>query len=153
MNRDSDSEETILFSDNNDTSCSSGRTDFYSGSENNSSENDESDSQYLSDSSTVVFSDDEIDPMTVSMDGMSVFYTNADNLVNKIDELKVRVILKRPDIIVITEVYPKAGESTDIFPSELNISGYNTFIAKYRNLVEGSSYTSRTHLLQKSMIN
>ena len=91
----------------------------------------------MSDSSTVVFSDDEIDPMTVSMDGMSIFYTNADNLVNKIDELKVRVILKRPDIIVITEVYPKSGESTDIFPSELNISGYNTFYSKVQKSSRG----------------
>lgn len=54
-------------------------------------------------------------------------YTNADNLINKLDELKARIVKINPDICIITEVYPKTGDSTDIFPSELCINGYDCF--------------------------
>lgn len=68
-------------------------------------------------------------------EGLSVFYTNADNLLNKIDELKVRLQLKSFDVLVVTEVYPKTGKSDDIQLSELHIDGYNI----YRSNVEGHS--------------
>ena len=38
-----------------------------------------------------------------------MFYTNADNLINKIDEHKVRFHLKPFDVLVVTEVYPNIG--------------------------------------------
>ena len=47
-------------------------------------------------------------------DGLSLYYTNADNLLFKLDELKVRIQLVSPDILTITEIYPKMGKSTDI---------------------------------------
>ena len=68
-------------------------------------------------------------------EGLLVFYTNADNLLNKIDELKVRLQLKPFDILVVTEVYPKTGKSDEIQLSELHIEGYNM----YRSNVEGHS--------------
>ena len=68
-------------------------------------------------------------------DGLTVFYTNADNLLNKIDELKVRLQLKTFDALVVTEVYPKTGKSDDIQLSELHIDGYNI----YRSNVESHS--------------
>ena len=43
----------------------------------------------------------------------------------------------RPDIIVITEIYPKSGESNEIFPSELNISGYNSFSSNVQKSSKG----------------
>ena len=46
---------------------------------------------------------------------------------NKLDELRARTIILNPDIIIISEVYPKTWDSTDIFQAELNISGYNCF--------------------------
>ena len=46
---------------------------------------------------------------------------------NKLDDLRARTIILNPDIIIISEVYPKTGDSTDIFHAELNISGYNCF--------------------------
>ena len=64
-----------------------------------------------------------------------MFYTNADNLLNKIDELKVRLQLKPFDVLVVTEVYPKTGKSDEIQLSELHIEGYNI----YRSNVEGHS--------------
>lgn len=55
---------------------------------------------------------------------LSVFYTNADNVMNKRDELKIEVQRYNPDIIVVTELFPKTGKSTDIFISEMKIQGY-----------------------------
>ena len=43
-------------------------------------------------------------------DGLSVFYTNADNT-NKIDELKKRRHLKPFHALVVAEVYPKTEKS------------------------------------------
>ena len=64
-----------------------------------------------------------------------MFYTNADNLLNKINELKVRLQLKPFDVLVVTEVYPKTGKSDEIQLSELHIEGFNI----YRSNVEGHS--------------
>ena len=68
-------------------------------------------------------------------DGLSVFYTNADNLMNKIDELKVRLHLKSFDVLVVTEVYPKTGKPDDIQLSELHIDGYNIFRSNVLKLI------------------
>ena len=57
-----------------------------------------------------------------------MLYTIADNLMNKIDELKVRLHLKPFDVLVVTEVYPKTGKSDDIQLSELHIDGYNIYL-------------------------
>ena len=57
-------------------------------------------------------------------DGLSVFYTNADNSMNKTDELKVSLHLKSFDVLV---VYRKTGKSDDIQLSELHINGNNIY--------------------------
>ena len=64
-----------------------------------------------------------------------MFYTNADNLLNKIDEPKVRIQLKSFDVLVISEVYPKTGKSNDIHLTELHTDGYNIYRA---NVVDHS---------------
>ena len=43
------------------------------------------------------------------------------------DERKARVVVTNPDIIIITEVYPKTCDSTEILPVELDITGYICF--------------------------
>ena len=58
----------------------------------------------------------------------SIFYTNADGLCNKLDELKLIIDEKSPDIIAITEVMPKNKEILTI--NEINIPGYDNFINK-----------------------
>jgi len=52
--------------------------------------------------------------------------TNADSLLNKLDELKARIYLFNPDIIAITEIYPKHN-LYEITATELNINGYDVF--------------------------
>ncbi len=55
---------------------------------------------------------------------MVCIYTNADSLLNKIDELTALASLKEPDIIMITEILPK-NVQTAVQVSELDIKGYD----------------------------
>ena len=67
--------------------------------------------------------------MTVSLNlwtiGKAVFNTYADNLLKRIDELKVGLQLQCYDVIAITEVYPKTGKPDAIQLSVLHEDGYN----------------------------
>lgn len=61
-----------------------------------------------------------------TIDGLRVFYTNADQLPNKLTELKTRIETENPHIIVITEVnnkYTKTSPDLVIF----NIEGYQLY--------------------------
>ena len=78
-------------------------------------------------SSTDIYEDECYNPLTYIHEGLSFLYTNADNLINKMDELRARVVVMNPDIIIITEVYPKTCDSTKILPVELDITGYICF--------------------------
>lgn len=60
-------------------------------------------------------------------EGLSVYYTNADNLLSKLDELKVRIQIITPDILIITEIYPKVGKFSDVAVVELHIDNYNLY--------------------------
>ena len=42
-----------------------------------------------------------------SIKSLKCWSTNADSLINKMNELKARIYLFKPDIIVVTEIYPK----------------------------------------------
>ena len=76
-------------------------------------------------------SEDENATYECENDGfLKIFYTNADNLMNKLDELKVRSYDKNYDIIIITEVYPKFGDSRETQNVELQINGYNLYSSR-----------------------
>ena len=70
-------------------------------------------------------------------EGLSIYYTNADNLLNKFDELLTRVQLDSPDILIITEVFPKTGKATDISPVELKIKGYAQYFSEVKEHSRG----------------
>ena len=53
-------------------------------------------------------------------------YTNADTLTNKLEELSIRVADTKPDIICVTEVYPK-NKKSETQEIELELSGYTMF--------------------------
>ena len=55
----------------------------------------------------------------------------------KLDELKVRIQLVSPDILIITEIYPKMGKSTDITEEELHIDNYNLFRSNVKESSRG----------------
>jgi len=54
------------------------------------------------------------------------FYTNADCLLNKLNELKARLSIIQPDILAITEVCPKHFTYT-ITSESLHLDGYDLF--------------------------
>ena len=53
-------------------------------------------------------------------------YTNADQLVNKRDDLSMQIAGDEPDVILITEVIPKA-QTIPLSPALLSIPGYNLY--------------------------
>ena len=57
---------------------------------------------------------------------MKCLYTNADQLPNKLNELKDRIELYNPDIIAITEVKPKNPKAANQL-SEFALPNYNMF--------------------------
>ena len=61
-----------------------------------------------------------------TMKSLECWSTNVDSLFNKLDELKARIYLFNPDIIAITEVYPKHSLYEPTM-AELNIGGYDIF--------------------------
>ena len=91
-----------------------------------------------SDSSTDIYEDDCYNPLTYMHEGLTVLYTNADNLINKMDEVRARVVVTNPDIIIIIEVYPKTCDSTEILPVELNIIGYICFRSNVKKTSRGA---------------
>ena len=63
------------------------------------------------------------DNKTIEINGINVLYTNADQLPNKLDELKTRIDIEKPHIIAIVEVNTKSCQNKPeliIF----NIDGY-----------------------------
>ena len=56
---------------------------------------------------------------------LNIYYANVDSVLNKREELQVIVDNKDPDMIVLTEVYPKNVKPDDISQAELEINGYD----------------------------
>ena len=68
-------------------------------------------------------------------DGLTYYYTNADQLLYYMDELRARVANYNYDIIVVTEVFIKTESSLNIDSAELNLQGYTL----YRSVTEEKS--------------
>ena len=63
----------------------------------------------------------------ITSEKVKCFYTNADQLRNKIDELKLQIVLEHPDFIFVTEVLPKVNSDVNCSSVLYQIDGYNTF--------------------------
>ena len=61
----------------------------------------------------------------VGESGLKCIYTNVDQLLNKIEDLKMLIADDVPDVIMITEVIPKAQKKP--IHTLLNIEGYKLF--------------------------
>jgi endonuclease/exonuclease/phosphatase family metal-dependent hydrolase len=55
-------------------------------------------------------------------------YSNVDSLLNKRDELNARLAAESPDIIALTEVYPKNFDLSTLATSELVIENYDMYL-------------------------
>ena len=62
-----------------------------------------------------------------SFEKLRVLYTNADTLLNKKEELNLRISQENQDIIAMVEILPK-NRLSDINECELQIVGYNMFL-------------------------
>ena len=67
-----------------------------------------------------------------TMKSLKCWSTNVNSLFNKLDELKARIYLFNPDIITITEVYPKYSLYEPTM-AELSIGGYDIFYNDIRS--------------------
>ena len=63
----------------------------------------------------------------LSKEGLHVFYTNADQFVNKREDLLMRIASDQPDIMLITEIIPKKQEKP-ITQALLDIDGYKCLL-------------------------
>lgn len=70
-------------------------------------------------------------------DALKIYYTNADCLLNKIDELEIIIQQNQPDIIVVTEVFPKNKTPQDIDPNEYKLAGYQCFTSDIKEEARG----------------
>ena len=85
-------------------------------SELNSSELNSSE---LNNSSTNTFSDFLSNESFLNK--LKCYYTNADCLLNKIDELEVVISIENPDIVIMMEIFPKNLKCTNIDNNEYKI--------------------------------
>ena len=63
----------------------------------------------------------------LSKEGLHVFYTNADQFVNKREDLLMRIASDQPDSVLITEIIPKKQENP-ITQALLDIDGYKCLL-------------------------
>ena len=69
------------------------------------------------------------DVITHKESKLKKFYTNCDVLTNKKEELYVIISRTKPDVIALTEIYPKRiNQDYKIQPSELQLQGYQMFL-------------------------
>ena len=54
-------------------------------------------------------------------------YSNVDQLLNKVEDLKALIANDEPDILLLTEVIPKA-QRNEIHEALLNLPGYEVFV-------------------------
>ena len=58
------------------------------------------------------------------LNNLKFYYTNADCLLNKIDELEILIQVIKPDIIIVTEVFPKNLKVSNIDSNEYKVKGF-----------------------------
>ena len=62
------------------------------------------------------------------MGGMRCLYSNADQLLNKIEDLKMMIAKESPDIMMFTEVIPKA-QKNPILESQMTVPGFVPYVS------------------------
>ena len=73
------------------------------------------------------------------MKGMKCLYSNADQLLNKMEDLKMVIASDSPDIMMFTEVIPKA-QKNPILESQMIVPGYVPYVNfNYSDLNLGAS--------------
>ena len=68
---------------------------------------------------------------------MRCYYTNADCLLNKLEELEVLISIENPDIIIVTEVFPKNVKPSNIDQNEYKLKGFSCFMGPVTDSCRG----------------
>ena len=135
---------TILYSNSNsdnadtesDSDFDSNDTDsefsFVQSSDDESTINSESTILYSRSSST-----SNTDNMQNQNEGIKIWYTNADSNLNKREEMLAEIELNRPDVIVITELFPKTVKATDLNIVEFQLDSYNLCTSRIEDKCRG----------------
>ena len=121
-------------------------------SSNFSEENQDSDRTYLYDSSvdnsrsSNSFKEVYFNQNVNNSEKISIYYTNCDSVLNKREELTLEIDNFDPDIIVLTEIFPKSIVSTEILKQELKIEGYDLLLGKVTEKSRGVCIYVKTGL-------
>ena len=76
----------------------------------------------------------------------SIYYTNCDSVLNKREELTLEINNFDPDIVVLTEIFPKSIVSTENLKQELKIEGYDLLLGKVTEASKGVCIYVKTGL-------
>ena len=68
---------------------------------------------------------------TQAPEQLNCLYSNVDSLLNKKDELEARISQSKPDVIALTEIFPK-NIQYEVDNAELSITGYKLFLSTKR---------------------
>ena len=85
-------------------------------------------------------------------DNLKVYYMNADCLLNKINELQVLITLYNPDVIVVSEVFPKNCNPKLVHCNEYKLQGYNCFTGNIAEHSRGLQFMYMRGFLLTSVI-
>ena len=76
----------------------------------------------------------------------SIYNTNCDSVLNKREELTLEINNFDPDIVVLTEIFPKNIVSTENLKQELKIEGYDLLLGKVTEASRGVCIYVKTGL-------
>ena len=125
---DSNSEaSTCIYVDSSFSSFSSLSSEFNV----NSSELDSS----FSNNSDRSFSDETFSEPGI--ENLRFYYTNADCLLNKMGELQVLISIVKPDVIVVTKLFPKSLSPVNIDKNEYKLIGYTSYTGTIKENIRG----------------
>ncbi|XP_006820153.1 uncharacterized protein LOC102801174 [Saccoglossus kowalevskii] len=74
---------------------------------------------------TKILEPNNVNIVESTVNKLKIYYTNADSLLNKLDELCVVIGESDPDIVIITEMFPKNFNADEIDMSEYTLPGYD----------------------------
>ena len=80
-----------------------------------------------------------------SIKSLKCWYTNADSLLNKLDELKCRMMGSYPDIVCITKVFPKHCVN-EVSIVNLHIDSYNCHCSSFSHSNHGVCMYMKSNL-------
>ena len=121
----------MLYSDIDNSSSPSDNEIYRSEDSENEFSYDHSSDENFSES-TVLYSGDSslLNTSNLERDGIKIWYTIADSYLNKREEMLAEIELQNPDMIVISELFPKTVKSTDINLVEFSIDGFSLVLTR-----------------------